>query len=233
MISRCGLLTKRPDLTLEQFRDYWFNVHGPIGASMKNLRHYEQHLIVDRQQRHTIARGSVEIDGYSELWFDDIHDIEEGVASLNGAGAEDLAKFASDCKVLVFVKKFDTVVPEQLRGKKLLKRMSFFGRGEGITAERFQQEWWGRHSELVRAMPGYVGYAQNLVIDRIINGRHVSYDELPVEGMVEFWFTDMDNFDRCYASEEFARTAAHGQTFLGSVTTYMCETAHYPLPGEY
>lgn len=232
MINRCGLLTKRPDLTMEQFRDYWFNVHGPIGAQMKNLRHYAQHVVVDREQRHSLARGSVEIDGYSELWFDDIHDMEEGVASLNGAGASDLVEFASDCKVLVFVKKFDTPVPERFKGKKLLKRMSFLGRGEGISAERFQEEWWGLHSDLVRKMPGYVGYAQNLVIDRIINGQHVTYDELPIDGMVEFWFEDMDGFNECFNSEAFAKTGEHGHTFLGNVTTYMCETAHYPIPGE-
>lgn len=229
MISRCGLLKKREDMTAEEFKDFWFNVHGPIAAQMKNLRSYEQHLIVDREQRHQIARGPVEIDGYSELCFDDIHDMEEGVASLAGAGANDLPNFASDCKILVFVKKFDTVVPEELKGQKLIKRMSFLGRGEGISAERFQKEWWGLHSELVKTMPGYVGYAQNLVVDRIINGKHVSYDELPVEGMVEFWFKDMEGFNECYSSEAFAKTAAHGATFLGSVTTYLCETAVYPV----
>lgn len=161
-----------------------------------------------------------------------IHDMEEGVASLNGAGASDLVEFASDCKVLVFVKKFDTPVPERFKGKKLLKRMSFLGRGEGISAERFQEEWWGLHSDLVRKMPGYVGYAQNLVIDRIINGQHVTYDELPIDGMVEFWFEDMDGFNECFNSEAFAKTGEHGHTFLGNVTTYMCETAHYPIPGE-
>ncbi|MBQ3011393.1 MAG: EthD family reductase, partial [Oscillospiraceae bacterium] len=112
------------------------------------------------------------------------------------------------------------------------KRMSFLGRGEGISAEKFQQEWWETHSEMVKKIPGYLGYAQNLVIDRIVNGKHVSYEELPIEGMVEFWFEDMEGFNQCYSSEEFMKTAAHGKTFLGSVTTYLMETAVYPVPGE-
>ena len=232
MISRCGLLTKKKGMTTEEFRDFWFNVHGPIGCQMKNLRHYEQHLVIDNEQRHEISRGAIEIDGYSELQFDDIHDMEEGVASLNGAGANDLPNFTDDCKILIFVKKMDTRIPEEYKGKKLIKRMSFLGRGEGISAEKFQQEWWETHSEMVKKIPGYLGYAQNLVIDRIVNGKHVSYEELPIEGMVEFWFEDMEGFNQCYSSEEFMKTAAHGKTFLGSVTTYLMETAVYPVPGE-
>lgn len=229
MISRCGLLTKRDDMTMEEFRDYWFNVHGPIAAKMKNLRHYEQHVVVDREQRHMLSRGTVEIDGYSELRFDDIHDMLEGVASLAGSGTNDLKNFASDCKIVTMVKKIDMPVPEELKGQKLIKRMSLISRGEGVSDEKFHREWWGEHAELVSKIPGYVGYAQNIVVDREINGRHVSYDELPVEGMVEFWFKDMDGFNECFSSEEFARTAAHGKTFLGSVTTYMFETAVYPV----
>lgn len=232
MISRCGLLVKKAGMSTEEFRDFWFNEHGPIAAQMKNLRRYEQHLVVDNEQRHEISRGSVEIDGYSELYFDDIFSMEEGVASLHGAGTNDLTNFVDSCKLLIFVKKFDTPVPEELKGQKLIKRMSFLSRAEGVSVDDFQREWWGLHSDLVRKIPGYVGYAQNLVIDRIINGKHVPYEELPIDGMVEFWFKDMDAFNECYSSEEFARTAAHGKTFLGNVSTYLMETARYPVSGK-
>lgn len=223
MITRCVFLTKKKDMTLEEFYDYWRNVHAPITSKMKNLRGYELHLVSDREQRHEIARGPVEIDGYAELFFDDYHDMEEGMASVQEAYQADLAKFAENWKELVFVKKMDTEVPEELKGEKFIKRMSFLGRGEGISAEKFQYEWWGQHSRMVKLMPGYAGYAQNLVVDRLIDGKHVSYEEFPVEGMVEFWFKNMDDFNTCYDSEEFAKTAAHGKTFLGSVTTYLTE----------
>lgn len=232
MISRCGLLKKRDDMTMEEFRDFWFNVHGPIAAQMKNLKHYQQHVVVDREQRHQLPRGGVEIDGYSELFFDDIASMEEGVASLAGAGSNDLPNFSSDCKLLLFIKKTDTPVPEELKGQPLLKRMSLVSRGEGVSAEDFQREWWGLHSELVKKIPGYVGYAQNLVIDRIVDGKHVGYDELPIDGMVEFWFKDMEGFNTCFNSREFAETVAHGAKFLGTVSTYMMETAYYPVAAE-
>lgn len=232
MISRCGLLTKKSGMSTEEFRNFWFNVHGPIACHMKNMRHYQQHLVIDREQRHEIARGPVEIDAYSELVFDDIHDMEEGVASLNGAGAEDLPNFVDDCKLLIFVKKTVTRVPEVLTGQNLVKQVSFLSRGEGICAERFQREWWETHSELVKKIPGCLGYAQNLVVDRIIDGKHASYEALPIAGMAEFWFRDMESLNQYYASEEFARIAAHEKTFLGNVTTYLMETADYPIPSE-
>lgn len=232
MLSRCGLLVKKAGMSTEEFRDFWFNNHGPIAARIKNMRRYEQHLVVDREQRHELSRGAVEIDGYSELYFDDIYSMEEGIASLNGAGTNDLANFTESCKLLIFAKKIDSAVPDDLKEVKLIKRMSFLSRAEGVSTARFQEEWWGKHSELVKKMPGYVGYAQNLVIDRIINGKHVPYEEIPIDGLVEFWFKDMAGFEECYASEEFALTAAHGKTFLGNVTTYMMETAAYPVGGN-
>lgn len=231
MISRCGLMKRKEGMSMEEFRDYWFNVHGPIGCQMKNLRRYEQNIVVDNEQRSPFGRGPLEIDGYSELFFDNIHDMNEGVASLDGKGAADLPYFADpDVKILVFSKKVDTRVPEELKGQKLIKRMSFLGRGEGISAERFQYEWWELHSRMVKDMPGYVGYNQNIVIDRIVNGKSVPYEEVPVEGMVEFWFKDMDGFNECYSSEAFFKTAAHGKTFIGDITTYLVEAQPYPIP---
>lgn len=110
--------------------------------------------------------------------------------------------------------------------------MSLLSRAEGISAEKFQQERREIYSGLLKKVPGYLGYAQNLVIDRIVNGQHVPYEELPIDGMVEFWFKDMDSFSQFYASEEFAQTSVHGKTFLGNVTTDLMETTDYPMPDE-
>ncbi len=230
-ISRCGLITRKEGMPQEEFQNYWLNVHGPIAANMKNLRKYEQHVVVDNQHRHPLGAGPIVIDGYSELQFDSYGEMVEGVASLNGAGAEDISLFASPrCPILVFAKKVDTELPQYLRNKKLIKRVSFLGRKPGVTAEQFKREWWYIHSMMVKAMPGYVGYTQNLVIDRIINGKSVSYEELPVEGMVEFWFEDMDAFNECYNSSEFKRTSMHGAEFIGKINTYLMETYPVELP---
>ena len=38
MISRCGLMQKKDGMGMEEFKDYWLNVHGPIASKMANLR---------------------------------------------------------------------------------------------------------------------------------------------------------------------------------------------------
>ena len=79
MISRCGLMQKKDGMGMEEFKDYWLNVHGPIASKMANLRKYDQHVVVDAEHRHAIGQGSVVIDGYSELQFDSYGDMVEGV----------------------------------------------------------------------------------------------------------------------------------------------------------
>ena len=226
MISRMGLLKRKEGTTQEEFKDYWLNVHGPIAAEMKNLRHYSQHAVCDNEHRHPLGQGPIIIDGYSELQFDSYGDMVEGVMSLDGKGADDVPKFADPHNpILVCVKKFVKHTPKYLLNgdKPLIKRVSFMGRAEGVSAEEWMYQWWDVHTEMVHTMRGYVGYAQNLVIDRIVNGVSVHYDELPVEGVVEFWFENMDAFNECYDSPEFKRTSQHGSEFIGAINTYLTE----------
>ena len=78
-------------------------------------------------------------------------------------------------------------------------------------------------SALVKTMTGYAGYNQNLVIDRIVDGESVPFEELPIEGVVEFWFENMKAFDECYGTPAFKRTGAHGAEFIDNITTYLVE----------
>ena len=119
---------------------------------------------------------------------------------------------------------------EYLRGRKLIKRVSFLGRADGVTSEQFVKEWWNVHDRLVQTVPGCVGYNQDLVIDRIDGGVSVPYEELPVEGVVEMWFETKEAFDEYYASPEFARASAHSSEFIGAINTYLTETYPVALP---
>ena len=209
MISRCGLMQKKDGMGMEEFKDYWLNVHGPIASKMANLRKYDQHVVVDAEHRHAIGRGSVVIDGYSELQFD---------------------SYNPHCQILVLTKREVIRIPEYLRGRKLIKRVSFLGRADGVTSEQFVKEWWNVHDRLVQTVPGCVGYNQDLVIDRIDGGVSVPYEELPVEGVVEMWFETKEAFDEYYASPEFARASAHSSEFIGAINTYLTETYPVALP---
>ena len=158
MISRCGLMQKKDGMGMEEFKDYWLNVHGPIASKMANLRKYDQHVVVDAEHRHAIGRGSVVIDGYSELQFDSYGDMVEGVESLHGEGANDVPMFANPhCQILVLAsaKSFD---PGVLRGRSLPLHD---GRADGVIRSNPSKN--GTCTTACRPFLGARGYNQDLV----------------------------------------------------------------------
>lgn len=225
MISRINLLARKEGSTAEEFSQYLTQAHASLLGTMPFLRGCETNVVVDNEQRSPFDRGSTEIDGYTEMFFDSYGDMLRGVAAIEQELAADYAQFAApEIPVLVAVKKVDTPVPAYLHDVKLIKRMSFLGRKDGVSAAVFQDEWWQMHSALVKTMTGYSGYNQNLVIDRIKDGQSVPFEELPIEGVVEFWFENMEAFDECYSSPAFKRTGAHGAEFIDNITTYLVES---------
>jgi uncharacterized protein (TIGR02118 family) len=68
LIKLVYCITKKADLTDEQFFYYWENVHGPIGAKIPGLRRLVQ------SHRITVPgdRKPADYDGMAELWFDSI-----------------------------------------------------------------------------------------------------------------------------------------------------------------
>ena len=67
MIKVCELVKRRPDLTVEQFQDYWRTTHGPIAARIPGLRRYEQNHV--RLGAYRDGRRP-EWDGLAITWFD-------------------------------------------------------------------------------------------------------------------------------------------------------------------
>ena len=225
MIVRCGLAKKNDNLTDEQFAEHW------------------QNLVIDREHRHPIGGGNVDIDGLSELHFDDFTSMIEGVESVDketGNALLDDAEVLLNkrlCDILVFDRRVVREVPEYLRDRDdLIHRIAFIRRSGNVTAAEFQREWCYAHAKLVEAVPGHAGYAQNLVMARYVDGKPATYDQLPVDAMVEFYFENWDAFNCFYASEEFKRLAAHGSSFIGTIDTYLVKTTNvveHPADGGY
>ena len=231
MISRISLLKCREGVSEEAFRDGMMGAVHDVIAAMPELRAGEINFVTDRQQRSHLGRGAIDIDGFIEMFFDSYGDMVEGVASLHGEGANDVPMFANPhCPILVLTKRTVMKIPAYLQGKKLIQCVSFLGRADGVSSERFAKEWWNVHDHLVHTIPGCVGCNQNLVIDRLVQGKPVHYADLPVEGMVEFWFEDMDAFDECYSTTGFKlRASVHAAEFIGTVTTYFVQAVPVEL----
>lgn len=226
-----NLLKCKDGISEEEFREVMNGAVSDVLAKMPLLRKCEINFVTDRQQRSHAGRGSVDIDGFIEMLFDSYGDMLESFAASGDALLAALEPIVSEpISVLVTVRKFDKLVPEYLKGRNIIKRVSFCDRAEGVDAMTFHFEWWYVHSILVELMGGCCGYNQNLVIDRSIGDKEVHYKELPVEGMVEFWFEDMDAFDECYSSIGYKKRASvHAAEFIGTVTTYFVEAVPVEL----
>ena len=83
MVKLAYCLRKRPDVTAEEFHDYWLNQHGPLVK-----KHAEVLKIARYVQLHTLdtplnaglgqSRGGPEpFDGIAELWWPDIATLEK------------------------------------------------------------------------------------------------------------------------------------------------------------
>jgi uncharacterized protein (TIGR02118 family) len=71
MIKTLSLLTRRAELTHEQFVHHWLNIHGPLAHAIPGLRRYVQSHITEERSRPDIPTTDVAVDGIAELWFDD------------------------------------------------------------------------------------------------------------------------------------------------------------------
>ena len=224
------MLKCREGVSEEAFRDGMMGAVHDVIAAMPELRAGEINFVTDRQQRSHLGRGAIDIDGFIEMFFDSYGDMEEAYRQSGDALLAALEPLVEEpLSTLVAVKKRDTLVPAYLDGK-AIKRVSFCDRKEGVDAATFHDEWWYTHSLLVKLMSGYCGYNQNLVIDRLVQGKPVHYADLPVEGMVEFWFEDMDAFDECYSTTGFKlRASVHAAEFIGTVTTYFVQAVPVEL----
>ncbi|CVH78345.1 EthD domain-containing protein [Rubneribacter badeniensis] len=230
MISRISLLKCREGVSEEAFREAMMGNVREVVASMPGLRKCEINFVTDRQQRSHLGRGAIDIDGFIEMFFDSYGDMQEAYRQSGDAVLAALEPIVeTPLSTLVVVKKKDTLVPAYLDGK-AIKRVSFCDRKEGVDAMTFHDEWWYTHSVLVKLMSGYCGYNQNLVVDRLVAEKPVHYADLPVEGMVEFWFEDMDAFNECYSTVGFKlRASVHAAEFIGTVTTYFVEAVSVEL----
>ena len=97
MIKLVALVTRKPGMTPEAFRDYWLGTHAPLAAAIPGMRGYRINIAGDPG-----AQPPAPYDGSAEIWFDDRAAMEAGLASPEGdvAGA-DTAHFTAAITFLV------------------------------------------------------------------------------------------------------------------------------------
>lgn len=226
MNVRMGLIRKKPDWSMERFGNYWRDQHGALASRAPGLRAYWQNPVTDRLQRGIDhARGPWDFDGFSQLWFDDVGQADHAFKD-SGMAAELIAdeqRFLGGLHIVTVAQHVVVEPPEAQERARLLKRISILKRLPGISAEDFDREWI-HHRDLVRRMPGVGGYRQNVVLARErVKGIPCSYDDLPIDGLVELWFKDSAILEAAFGSEAGRETMAHARTFLAEITAFVVE----------
>ena len=116
MIKMVMCLRRRPDLTREEFQDYWLHKHGPFfqeNSGAMRAKKYVQSLTVDtplneglRSSRNMLP----EYDGVAEVWFESEEDLMAAMSSPEGqrlseALLEDEGNFIDHSKSSAFIVK--------------------------------------------------------------------------------------------------------------------------------
>jgi uncharacterized protein (TIGR02118 family) len=83
MVKVSVILKRKPGVSVEEFRRYWRDVHGPLllgqSSLMRHVRRYVQcHSIADAFDG--MPGVSSQFDGIAELWGDSVDDVKRGLA---------------------------------------------------------------------------------------------------------------------------------------------------------
>jgi len=116
MIKFVMCITRHPDMTREDFKDYWMNKHGPFfmeNAVAMRAKKYVQSHTVDTPLNEGLrsSRGMLpEYDGVAEVWFESEKELLEAMSSpegqkLSSALLEDEENFIDHSKSSAFIVK--------------------------------------------------------------------------------------------------------------------------------
>jgi uncharacterized protein (TIGR02118 family) len=104
MIKLTYVLRRRPEMTRDEFQDYWRNQHAPLVESVRDdlriQRYIQVHTFADAGANDANPRGRMQDahDGVAELWWDSVDDLRAAQETAAGRRAaqllyEDEAKF--------------------------------------------------------------------------------------------------------------------------------------------
>ena len=114
MIKFVMCMTRHPDMSREEFKDYWMNKHGPFfmkNAAAMRAKKYVQSVTLDTPLNEGLrsSRGMLpEYDGVAEVWFESEEELIEGMSSAEGqklgaALLEDEGNFVDHSRSSAFI----------------------------------------------------------------------------------------------------------------------------------
>ena len=76
-VKNVELVTKKKNMGVTEFQDYWRKIHGPMGASIKQVLRYEQNHVIP----YCYETSDPQLDGLALTWFFTTNDMRASALS--------------------------------------------------------------------------------------------------------------------------------------------------------
>ena len=81
MIKRASLLSRKPEISHEEFVKHWVEIHAPLAYRCPGISRYTLTIVNSSSTRKDVPALDISIDGIAELWFKNQADFEAYQAS--------------------------------------------------------------------------------------------------------------------------------------------------------
>jgi uncharacterized protein (TIGR02118 family) len=216
MIVRFVFIQRKNNLSIDEFRHHWREVHGPIAAGIGGLRGYAQHDVISAPAGAAYFPGtSLAVDGIASLSFDDISAVAKGFSpQILRALAEDEHKFIDAIELVTTVPQA-VIRPTEAHA---IKQITILNRRPGLAGNVIPPSWWQERAGFVRSLPGAQGVTHNLLAEQpphTVSG---------IAGVEEIYFRTMDDCKAAGTSDAARNLAEHASTFINQSATFYTET---------
>jgi uncharacterized protein (TIGR02118 family) len=218
MLKSIGAAQLHPsNRSIEDFRTYWSQAHGPMCANMSSLRRYVQHITLPEAYG---VDPAPTFDGVSMFWSDgsgafvDTSGDPKDVEMLRAIRADDQQLFDRTVGWPTNNKRAGVTAEEHviLEGEttpEMVKAIFIVSKLSGLTLSEFFDHWEQYHALLVTAVPGLRRYVQNHAVPAGYVAGTMTHD-----GWSELWFDDLAALHRAAKSPEWKAAKQDGMAIF-------------------
>ncbi|MEM9652194.1 MAG: EthD family reductase [Actinomycetota bacterium] len=206
MIKALTWFSRKPGMSIEDFRGYWREEHPKAVLARPGLVAYTQNPVNDIGA----SRGRRFCDGVAETWWESIDAVRAH------RDTDELAALMADEDQFINPEGRHTLLMDEVviidgsPGPAAIKQFSWLKRRPDLSVDEAQAYWRDTHGPLAATVPGMVRYVQNHVIaDHYRKDREPIFDGVPVAHLA-----DLDAARDAGRSDELAATRADEANFL-------------------
>ena len=199
MITAISLMQRRDDVSLNQFRRHWLDVHGPLVCTFPVLRHYAQCHVLESPATNAVAR-SMRIDGFPILTFANDEDRARAYASAAMAACNEDSKLFVGAVARVMTEPDDIVPMNEHGGRARLIVLYPDGMDRASIAQHVHQ---------LCAMPRLRGLRRYTVLQQgKATNSTIPHLQINAAAMAQAWFDSLVDLECAAAGAEIPGVAS-------------------------